>query len=458
MDRRKWAKTFWAFERRWVKMGTDKGGRTGKLCTGPLVAALVLIVFCSSVSGGGFETHEQGAKAVAMGNAFIAQADDPSAVYYNPAGITQLERMQASIGVALIHPGATFKSNGNPVMGTSPGQSWEINSNNWFLPNAYFTYKFRNYLSLGFGAFSNFGLGIEWPNDFEGRFTPGTIKTELTTYSLSPVIAVKPVEWLSIGIGPVAQRLTIDLRNYVFVAPPTPPLSPGQNSAETAQSKLTGDDWAWGFNAGALVHLPLNFRFGVSYFSRIQHDINHGTEELTFANGLTQSQGGSSSLDLPSSIKLGLAWSKEPWTFEVGAQWIEWSTYKELKVNFENGTSLVEPKNWTNVWSWQFGAQYRLNQYFDLRAGFRYEQSPIPSSTLDPVVPSGHREVYCVGVGGHFGSMTIDFSYNYIQDTNREWNNSAGNVYVGSFPVTRVTGEFTDGYGHIFALNISYKF
>lgn len=439
-------------------MEKRKDMRTGKLCTGPLAGALVLIVLATSAFGGGFETHEQGAKAVAMGGAFTAQADDPSAVFYNPSGITQLEGVQASVGVAVIHPGVKFKSNGNPGMGTFPGQSWEIESNNWLIPNAYVTYKLRNNISLGFGGFSNFGLGIEWPNDFEGRFTPGSLKTVLTTYSFSPVIAVKPVEWLSIGIGPVLQRLDIDLRNFVFIAPPTPPLSPDRNSAETAQSKLTGSDWAWGYNAGLLFHLPLNFHFGVSYFSRVRHEINDGTEELTFANGLAQRQGGSSEIELPSSVKLGLAWSKDPWTFEVGAQWIEWSTYEELRVNFENGTSMVSPKNWSNVWSWQFGAQYRLSQYFDLRAGFRYEQSPIPSSTLDPLVPSGHREVYCVGIGSHFGAMTIDLAYNYIQDQNREWNNPAGSVDVGSFPLTRVTGEFTGGYGHVIAANISYKF
>ena len=33
-----------------------------------------------------FTINEQGAKAVAMGGAFVAQADDPTAVYYNPLG------------------------------------------------------------------------------------------------------------------------------------------------------------------------------------------------------------------------------------------------------------------------------------------------------------------------------------------------------------------------------------
>lgn len=439
-------------------MEKKKDGRGGKLRTGSFAGTLALIVLVTSAFGAGFETHEQGAKAVAMGGAFTAQADDPSAIFYNPSGITQLEGVQASLGVSLIRPNAKFKSDGNPAMGTFPGQTWEIKDRNWFIPNAYVTYKLSKYFSLGLGGFSDFGLGIEWPSTFEGRFTPGGLKTILTTYSLSPVIAVKPIEWISIGVGPILQRLDIDLRNLAFIAPPAPPFTPDRNLAETAESKLKGFDWAWGYNVGLLLNLPMDFHFGASYLSRVRHEIDDGHEELAFVNGLTRRLGASSKITLPSSVKFGLAWKRDPWTFEVDAQWIEWSTYKKLEVNFRDGTSLAMPKNWRNSWSWQFGAQYRLSKYFDLRAGFRYEESPIPKSTLDPIVPSGHREVYCVGVGSHFGRLTIDLGYNYIQDQDRRWNNSAGNVNVGPFTLTRVTGKFVDGNAHVISANIGYKF
>jgi len=439
-------------------MELKKDGNMGKAWTVPLIGILVWIILATAAFGAGFETHEQGAKAVAMGGAFAAQADDPSAIFYNPSGITQLEGVQASVGVSLVRPNVRFKSDGNPGMGTFPGQSWEIEDRNWFIPNGYVTYKLSKYFSVGLGGFSDFGLGIEWPSDFEGRFTPGGLKTMLTTYSLSPVIAVKPIEWLSVGIGPVAQRLDIDLRNLVLIAAPTPPLTPISNLAETAESKLKGFDWALGYNIGLLLDLPMNFHFGASYLSRVRHEIKDGHDELSFANGLTPRQGASSVITLPSSAKFGLAWKKDPWTFEVDGQWIEWSTYKKLEVHFEDGTSLVAPKNWHDSWSWQLGGQYRLSKYFDLRAGFRYETSPIPGDTLDPIVPSGHREVYCVGIGSHFGPLTIDLGYNYIQDQDRRWNNSAGNVNVGPVTLTRVTGKFVDGNAHVIAANIGYKF
>ena len=46
----------------------------------------------------------QSASAAAMGNAFVAQADDPSALHYNPAGMTQLHGFQTLFGTSLMCP------------------------------------------------------------------------------------------------------------------------------------------------------------------------------------------------------------------------------------------------------------------------------------------------------------------------------------------------------------------
>src|SRR5687767_13117234 len=48
------------------------------------------------VSAGAFRIFDQSASATAQGGAFAAQADDPSAIYFNPAGLTQLSGVQTS--------------------------------------------------------------------------------------------------------------------------------------------------------------------------------------------------------------------------------------------------------------------------------------------------------------------------------------------------------------------------
>ena len=51
----------------------------------------------------GFRNLNQEASAVARGNAFVATADNPSAIYYNPAGISGQDA-SAQFGMHFIEP------------------------------------------------------------------------------------------------------------------------------------------------------------------------------------------------------------------------------------------------------------------------------------------------------------------------------------------------------------------
>ena len=51
---------------------------------------ILLLLFVSACFGQGFSNDDHGTRAVGQANAFTARASDPSAIWYNPAGITQL--------------------------------------------------------------------------------------------------------------------------------------------------------------------------------------------------------------------------------------------------------------------------------------------------------------------------------------------------------------------------------
>ncbi|HVN23929.1 MAG TPA: OmpP1/FadL family transporter [Syntrophorhabdales bacterium] len=424
------------------------------------LAILSMLLSPFSLFANGFDIYEQSAKAVGLGGAFIAQADDPSAIFFNPAGIVQLEGTQLSVGGCAIRPTMKFRSYGNPAMGTAPGETWTIKDHVWVIPNAYLTRRINDNVSAGLGVFSHFGLGVEWPGNFEGRFSPGSIESVLTTVSVSPVISVKASERFSIGFGPYAQYLNVDLRNKAFIGMPAPPLTANRNLAQTAEAELKGNDWGWGVNTGLRVKLTDRIIFGASYISRVNHNITNGTQTVTSSaiNQVIFRQNFSSSITLPAKLRTGLAWIKHPWTVEIGAEWTEWSSYRTLRADFTDGTFLDSRKNWHNVWMYRFGVQYTLNKYLDLRAAYLYDESPVPRTTLDPLVPSGDRNVICLGVGTHFGKLTVDVGYNHVWDQNRTWNNPSGNVNLGPFPLTRVTGQFRDAYADLLAVNVTYRF
>ena len=133
---------------------------------------LVFFGFTSTLWGAGFHIHDQGAKAMAMGNAFVAQADDPSALFYNPAGIAFQKGTQISLGVTTIMvPETEFKgttklgnSSASPALGvTVTDVDEKARGDVFFPPNLYITHSLEKLpVSFGIGFNSIYPLAKRW--------------------------------------------------------------------------------------------------------------------------------------------------------------------------------------------------------------------------------------------------------------------------------------------------------
>ncbi|MGC9061308.1 OmpP1/FadL family transporter [Calditerrivibrio sp.] len=419
-----------------------------------LLVALSIIGITSGMAySNGFQINEQGAKALGMGGAFVAQADDPSAVYFNPAGITQLAGTQFSLGVSPIAPRATFDSDGKTTAVTGKGDiDTDGEKQTFYIPNFYLTQKIGNNFAFGVGIFSNFGLATDWPDDWEGRFT--TTNAEITTISLNPVLAYKISDKLSIAAGVVIQKMDVTLENRVILN-----VSPFIEGRTT----LDADSHAYGWNVGLLFKPTENLSIGASYRSRIKQKLDGTATTIKLTNGaLLDKDNGHADLTLPDIAYIGLAWTNKTWTFELDGQWTGWSSYDKLQVDFDTShlgrNQIVKQKNWNDVWAIRFGTQYKLNDTVSLRAGIIRDYSPIDDQYLDPLVPSGDRWLYAAGIGLNFGNLTVDLAYNYLQDEDRRYDNFNGDIYAGTTKVGHVTGTFKDVHAHIFGVNVSYKF
>lgn len=418
-----------------------------------LIGLFLFTLAPSWVFAGGFAINEIDTKALGMGGAFAAQADNPSAVYFNPAGIVQLEGWQVSTGFATISPGATFK---NAAAG---GVQTDMKNNTFFVPNLFITYQLNDRWSFGLGSFSNFGLGTDWPDDWPGRFLIGGTNAEVETLSINPVIAFRPFDKLSIAAGVVAQYLDITLQSKVGNV-----LNLPEGSLELDATK----DWDYGYNLGLLFWITEELRFGASYRSRIKHSINDGDMSISGLTGPFAAQNtdttASAELELPAIAYLGLAWTKGPWTLEFDFHWTEWSTYDELRVDFDskvlNQDFISKTKDWSDVWAYRFGVEYSINEMFDVRGGVIFDDSPIPDQYADTLLPSGDRWLYCIGGSWHYKNFTLDLAYNYLDDEKRVLSQAGGeyNLLAPIPPTVTLKGSFEDVDAHIFMINASYAF
>ena len=209
--------------------------------TGLLLATLVP----ANLKAVGFRLPNQDPEAIARGDAFAATADNPSAIYYNPAGITQLEGGNLRVGLYAISPGVDYKGAGTTA---------SMNSDFQPVPQFYFVYSLTNVpISLGLGTYAPYGLSGDWGNNT--RFSTAAESGSLLYLSINPVIAWRINSKLSIGVGPTINYSTVSLKNGFFYSPFLP----------QGQFSVDGDGWGCGFNAGVLWQPHPMWSFGVNY-------------------------------------------------------------------------------------------------------------------------------------------------------------------------------------------------
>jgi long-chain fatty acid transport protein len=140
----------------------------------------------SNIYAGGFQLNEHGAKALAMGGAFTAVANDASAIYWNGAGLSYLSGTNISFGASFIAPTSSFR-------GVTPDVTKYRGKNLLFYPvNFFVSHKFNDKFSAGLGFTTPFGLGTEWDENWPGKYL--AIETSLQTFIVTPVVSYKPIE------------------------------------------------------------------------------------------------------------------------------------------------------------------------------------------------------------------------------------------------------------------------
>jgi long-chain fatty acid transport protein len=383
-----------------------------------LVAGMIPV---SSVYAGGFRIFNQSASGTAQGDAFTAQADDPSAIYYNPAGMTQLGGIQSSFGVNLVGGSYDFTS---PTGQTARGDYG--NSVAYPPPiNGYITANLKDLgfealgdMTVGVGAIGAFGNMTRWPNN--GPFSTAITSAALQMVDVKPTVAYKLNDQFSVGLG-------MDIYTFFnfwgegqaenkFNSPGTPGLPPAGTPLE-----VNGRDTALGFNA-SFMYTPIRngdgkplVNFGFVY--RSQATMHLKGQFLVNGNVAADDK---VTLVLPQVFTGGIAvWPvrdrDHEWKFEVDVDYTDWKSVRNLNVHLSNGATLPNPQNWRGSYTAMFGTEYKwlrlekLPQWeVALRGGFLQTQSPVPNATFNPALTDTDRIGVSTGLGllckagGHF--------------------------------------------------------
>jgi long-chain fatty acid transport protein len=215
-----------------------------------LCAAVIGAVWGGTTSsfGAGFKVSEQGAKAMAMANAFTAQADDPSAVYYNPAGIAFLPGIQVTVGgTGIIVPQTKFTGttplSGNPPLDVGDSTVSERAKRDLEIaPTFYASYSLESVpISLGFGLNSQYPLTKSW--DDSSAFRNQVQNVSIKPINFQPTIAYRFDDLnLSVAAGLDITYAIVSLQRSVYspVVDPNNPAPPAGDPGEPGRAGHPG--------------------------------------------------------------------------------------------------------------------------------------------------------------------------------------------------------------------------
>jgi long-chain fatty acid transport protein len=333
-----------------------------------------LVFLPPSLSASGTRVGFKDAFATARGNAFVATADNPSAIYYNPAGLTQLRDQQISVTAYVVGLESDYRS-------SVTGRTASMNRKDQLVPQVYYAWAPPGKAwALGVGIYAPFGLSTDWPVD--SGFRTFATKNEETYTTLNPVVAWRVSETVSLGGGLTFNRLKVDLRRGI-----------GLMAGD--EFRFNASDNAIGFNLGLRWQPVEQHAFGISYQHHTSFDLSGTADTAPFILG----EHASATFAFPEVLIVGYSYRPTPqWNLECNIDWTNWTRLNTVVIAKPSGPVTV-PFNWRSGFFYELGATRYLNGGWQVSAGYAYIENSVPDATWTPAVPDATRHFWSAGVG-----------------------------------------------------------
>ncbi len=371
--------------------------------------ARLMPVLAIGLAGGqayaaGFQLLEQNASGI--GNAYAgsaAVAENASTIFYNPAGMTQLRAREVSAGVSAVRPTFKFDNRGTSA-GFLDGTGNGGDAGSWaFVPNAYLSWGLTKDIYLGLGLGAPFGLVTEYDNQWVGGAQ--ALKFDIKTYNINPSLAWRINDKISVGGGVSYQKMDVE---YVRLAAVVSP------ALASTVVKLNAEDWAWGWNVGALFSPSQTTKIGVSYRSKVHHDLQG---DLKSGASVVDA---SAKVVLPDTFIMSVTQTlNDRWEMLGDVSWTGWSSIPQVDIMRAVGTNPAQTldTHFRDTWRFALGSNYRLNDTVKLRFGVAYDQTPVRSDQHRLVsLPDSNRTWLTTGAQIKVNpSSAVDLGVAYIK-------------------------------------------
>jgi long-chain fatty acid transport protein len=368
--------------------------------------ALLSILLPAAAHAGAFgRVNSIDARAVGMGGAFTAVADDPTAVWFNPSGLTQIQQTTIQGGIDFVSASfSAVPAQCAPNGVTSTSCNKISGSANVPLPVLAFSTRFAgaggrdpSRFALGFGMFITEGLQMEFDKTqlMAAGETPGLISTKFAMLELVPSLAYKVNDVLSVGLSLRAGVQGLGLTDFTSTTDTRP-----------SNADLAGSGAGFGYTFGLMVRPMSDLSIAAVYRSAINVSIS-GDATISGTGGTPQHAGFNLTVPWPQAVSFGLAYRVLPQLrVSASVDWTEWSSFDAISPHFSDpnldrlGRTLLD---YSDNYSIHVGGEYGIGERVVVRAGFAYDSNAIPDRTLDRQLIDGPKETANGGFSVRFG-------------------------------------------------------
>jgi long-chain fatty acid transport protein len=390
--------------------------------------ALFLIVGLISfeVLPNGLSLNSVGPRAFGMGGAFVGYAKDYSAIYWNPAGLTQMQKNFIGVFATDVIPSATYKYNPSPTVNIDA----KSKSNHYISPNlmANWHCMLSDKLTIGIGIYVPAGLGVEWDGNEVKALSGGYVvewMSKIAAINFSPVVAFKVNDQLSFGAALNIFYGMFDTKRLGGIA-----------GGKAYQYSESSDGLGFGVTLGALYKPSKMFSVGASFRTKTSVKMEGEAENpyMALIPGLGAPAKSDFKRDVawPMWIAGGIAFYPTPkLVITADVQFSQWSeSENEFTTEFTDAKwkqAIAPPANkfilkWKDATQIRFGAEYTMQDNFWLRGGFYIDPAPAPDETYNFLFPNISYTGITVGTSYLIKNIMIDFGAEYLIGKERDIN------------------------------------
>lgn len=458
------------------------------------VAVSSALVMPNTAHASAFQLKENSAKA--LGRSFAGSAaagGDASVVVNNPAAMTMLNGTVFQADVTAINFSTKFSGTGTDAFGRPLGGGNGGDGGTTIpVPAFFIATQVNDRTHLGFGVSAPFGFRTNYNYGWVGRYN--ALKSDFKSIAATFSASYDLTDSFTLGASFVAQRTQAELTsainfNSVGVGLVQQAVAGGALPAANAPTyislinsvvppgtdgvaRIKGDDWAYGWQLGGFWKMTDQDRLSLGYHSKISHKLQ-GNATFTVPASVTTllsnpqiqpllagaggvpftNTTGTAPFTTPAYANLSYWHQGQDFGFGADLSWTKWSTFKELRVDYQNPAQpdSVETFNWKDTLFFSVGGEYYVNDKLTLRAGVAVDGTPTSVATRDPRVPDGTRHWISVGMG-YKASDKLDLNVGYAHIFVKD-------AHVNNLSPTgdRLTGNFKDK-GNLLAFSAAYHF